>query len=261
MSLMTSCQDPCNDVECLNGGTCIEGDCECAEGFTGPNCGTLIDPCADVECFNGGTCMDGNCECAEGYTGTNCENVDLAKVQFLLDAGKSPKTLFDAGVPLDSLYGKTYAGGLIFFVNTEPANYPDFEGEGLVCTDRDYGNFDEWGCFVETGARGRTVGTGKENTRIMIDRMCARAPKSAIICDDLVLNGFDDWWLPSIDEVDLIYRNLHLKGHNDFLGNIQRYQSSTEHDATNFVLRLFWRDTIVNINKISGDDIRPTRAF
>ena len=228
MTLMTSCQDPCNDVECLNGGTCVEGDCQCPEGYTGNNCGT----------------------------------VDLAKVQFLLDGGKSPKTLFDSGVPLDSLYGKTYAGGLIFFVNTEPANYPEFDGEGLVCTDRDFGNFDEWGCFVVTGATGRAVGTGKSNTETIINADCGGRPsKSAKICDELVLNGFEDWWLPSIDEVDLIYRNLHLKGHNNFLGNIQRYQSSTEHDATNFVLRLFWKDTIVNINKISGDDIRPTRAF
>ncbi len=67
--------------------------------------------------------------------------------------------------------------------------------------------------------------------------------------------------LPSIDEVDMIYHNLHLKGHSNFLENIRSYQSSTEHDANNFVLRLFWRDTIVNISKISGDDIRPSRVF
>ena len=31
------------------------------------------DPCEDVECFNGGTCDGGSCDCVNGYTGTNCE--------------------------------------------------------------------------------------------------------------------------------------------------------------------------------------------
>jgi hypothetical protein len=31
-------QEPCAEVECLNGGTCLEGTCDCPEGFTGPSC-------------------------------------------------------------------------------------------------------------------------------------------------------------------------------------------------------------------------------
>ena len=31
------------------------------------------DPCENVECFNGGTCNEGSCDCIDGYTGTNCE--------------------------------------------------------------------------------------------------------------------------------------------------------------------------------------------
>ncbi len=73
----TSCKDECEDVNCQNGGTCIEGDCECPEGFTGINCQTELqpDPCENITCENGGTCNDGNCDCQEGFTGTNCETV------------------------------------------------------------------------------------------------------------------------------------------------------------------------------------------
>ncbi|MEY2899643.1 MAG: hypothetical protein RL138_1696 [Bacteroidota bacterium] len=31
------------------------------------------DPCKDVVCQNGGTCLSGTCSCATGYEGTNCE--------------------------------------------------------------------------------------------------------------------------------------------------------------------------------------------
>lgn len=37
---LNSCQDPCKDVECLNGGVCEDGECICAEGYEGENCGT-----------------------------------------------------------------------------------------------------------------------------------------------------------------------------------------------------------------------------
>ncbi|MCK9302927.1 MAG: calcium-binding EGF-like domain-containing protein [Bacteroidales bacterium] len=32
------------------------------------------DACKNVNCLNGGTCADGTCNCAEYYEGTNCEN-------------------------------------------------------------------------------------------------------------------------------------------------------------------------------------------
>ncbi|MEY2829533.1 MAG: hypothetical protein RIQ33_1392 [Bacteroidota bacterium] len=31
------------------------------------------DPCKDVVCNNGGTCVDGTCSCTTGYEGTTCE--------------------------------------------------------------------------------------------------------------------------------------------------------------------------------------------
>jgi hypothetical protein len=37
------------------------------------------DPCKDVICNNGGSCLDGACQCASGFEGTNCETSSRAK--------------------------------------------------------------------------------------------------------------------------------------------------------------------------------------
>jgi uncharacterized protein (TIGR02145 family) len=36
--LSWGCSDPCEDVSCANGGVCVDGNCSCAEGWTGDDC-------------------------------------------------------------------------------------------------------------------------------------------------------------------------------------------------------------------------------
>lgn len=41
LSTSTSCQkeeDPCEGVSCQNGGSCVNGQCDCPQGYTGPSC-------------------------------------------------------------------------------------------------------------------------------------------------------------------------------------------------------------------------------
>jgi hypothetical protein len=37
---LSSCKDDCKDVTCNNGGTCIEGTCDCLTGYEGAECST-----------------------------------------------------------------------------------------------------------------------------------------------------------------------------------------------------------------------------
>ncbi len=75
-SITFSC-DQCKDVNCLNSGTCVDGDCECLDGFSGTTC-ELEDKCVtgNVSCENGGLCQDGACACEDGYSGDSCEDED-----------------------------------------------------------------------------------------------------------------------------------------------------------------------------------------
>ncbi len=76
----TACKkDPCEGVNCVNGGTCNNGTCACPDGYKGTFCETKIDPCDGVVCQNGGTCVAGKCSCPIGYEGEYCEVLSREK--------------------------------------------------------------------------------------------------------------------------------------------------------------------------------------
>ncbi len=44
------------------------------------SCGKKVeDKCSNVICYNGGTCIDGTCECPVGYEGNDCAKLTAAK--------------------------------------------------------------------------------------------------------------------------------------------------------------------------------------
>ncbi|ETE61011.1 Fibrillin-2, partial [Ophiophagus hannah] len=63
-------QNLCN-IRCLNGGTCLDDQCQCQKGYIGSYCGQ---PVCEHGCQNGGRCIGPNrCACVYGFTGPQCE--------------------------------------------------------------------------------------------------------------------------------------------------------------------------------------------
>lgn len=140
------------------------------------------------------------------YTGAYWEEIlAQATIQSRLDAGETPLDIYNSDNSLlDALYGKTYAGGLVFYFNTT-------DGSGMVAAPSDQSSGAQWGCvgtYLELSSPNTLiVGAGQQNTLDIIAG-CEQAGIGARICDDLVLNGYDDWFLPSIQEQELMFEKL-----------------------------------------------------
>jgi hypothetical protein len=118
--------------------------------------------------------------------------------------------------------GDTHEGGIIFYLDATKKH-------GLVCAPTDQSTSAPWcnnGVNITTNANGIEEGTGTANTTTIVNAQGAGS-YAAQICNDLVLNGYSDWFLPSKYECFDMYFNLKImKQMGSFTDTI--YWSSTE---------------------------------
>jgi len=79
-----------------------------------------------------------------------------------------------------------------------------------------------------SGNMERAAGSGKTNSAALLKEAAGRGGGigwAVQACDVLIVNGYDDWFLPSRDELNYLYENLHKKGLGNFRNEI--YWSST----------------------------------
>jgi hypothetical protein len=88
---------------------------------------------------------------------------------------------------------------------------------------------------------------------------CAQRPIAASVCADLVLNGYSDWYLPSIGELQLMYSRLHLQGLGGF--GDSWYWSSSQYYPGFAWLMDFNGGVVYNYGKNSNFQVRAVRAF
>jgi len=179
-------------------------------------------------------------------------NITLT-VQQRLDLGETPKHIYDSDNSLlDSLYGKTYQGGLIAYLNTTT-------GTGLIAAPEDQTAGTEWGCWgTQVGGTSSDIGTGQSNTTAIVNG-CAEPGIAARLCEDLNDWGYDDWYLPSKDELNQLYLNLKVNGLGGF--TIGYYWSSTEFLSLTSWVQYFNTGYQFKDSKFYGYTVRAVRAF
>jgi hypothetical protein len=169
-------------------------------------------------------------------------------------AGSGPRTAqagggtASAATPAYKIGDTGPAGGLIFYDKGNSSGgwrymeaAPEDFGSKLFSTRENIG--------FNTG---RPVGQGKTNTQAIMKEANNRGGGfgwAAQACDTLEVNGFDDWFLPSRDELNYMYGNLHLQGLGNFVDGW--YLSSTcygEHTNYSFTPATVYNWWVVNFS-------------
>lgn len=149
-------------------------------------------------------------------------------VQDQLNLGITPCQLYNSGVSISELYGKTYQGGWIFYFN--PATCM-----GLIASSSFY-DCPQWASNLDqstsVGFTDIIIGSGQANTNMILSGQTMDQEENqcfpidpmqpwlggtimdlpARYCDNYVVGVYDDWYLPSKNEVLEMVTNLSLTG-------------------------------------------------
>ncbi|MDR0387152.1 MAG: DUF1566 domain-containing protein [Treponema sp.] len=121
----------------------------------------------------------------------------------------------------------------------------------------------QWGAYHKVvPGTGIAVGTGRRNTQTIVDflqRTGESARRAAQICDALVAEGYDDWFLPGKDELNLMYTNLKARGLGEF--SSEWYWSSSENNSNYTWSQWFGDGGQYHNAKGSKLCVRAIRAF
>jgi hypothetical protein len=246
------------------------------------SCIAVVNGCTDSTAFNydpSANVDDGSCiAIALGCTDSTAFNYDpsantddascIAVVNGCTDPtafNYDPSANTDDGSctypPFSGAIGDTYQGGIIFYL--------DGNGGGLIAAPTDQSAGAEWGCYgtLIPGADGTAIGTGAQNTIDIVTDTCSPEISgnsiAANICDTLTIGIYDDWFLPSTDELNEMRSSI---GQGSVLGNVggfatDYYWSSSEYSNVHAFIQYFGATAQYQFNKKSEHFVRAVRAF
>jgi hypothetical protein len=154
------------------------------------------------------------------------------------------------------------AGGIIFFINPLAGDWKYMEAAPANTEKVTFWAAEDFPSTTINNSR--AVGTGKSNSNYIMGQAIDRGGGfdwATEVCDSLVVNGYDDWFLPSRDELHQMYGNLVRRGLGGFKG--EWYWSST---ANNNVGSWVWRENFTDgtqneVYRYEKNRVRAIRQF
>ena len=147
--------------------------------------------------------------------------------------------------------GERYKGGIIFFIG--PAGY-----HGLIADTVDLPPATWWnGTYTTTGATGTGMRAGPLNTRKIILSQGNTGTYAALECAQSKRSGYSDWFLPSKNELNELYKQKSVVG-----GFVSGYYWSSSEYLSNFAWYQYFRNGIqTSYYKDNASYVRAIRAF
>jgi hypothetical protein len=212
--------------------------------------------------INPGT-QTGNCVIGLSTDGTTCKyNTNTALSGGFL-RGKKYVVSVDANDATALSIGDSYHGGKIFyFLQPGDPGYVSGEIHGLIAATADQSTGIIWAVtayqstWVPSGTSA-TLGSGAANTVNIIAQNGAGTTDAAGLAGAYSGGGYNDWYLPSKDELNLLYSQKSAVG--GFANTY--YWSSTEFDKYTAWVQYFGDGTWYYSTKGHIFSVRPIRAF
>ncbi|CAI8182503.1 MAG: Uncharacterised protein [Formosa sp. Hel1_33_131] len=217
--------------------------------------GTTTDDFSTIDWSAGPYFIKTETDLAGGTNYTITGTSQLLSVPYALHAKTAETVTGACGLAI----GDTYQGGIIFYLDASGCH-------GLISATADQSTGIQWynGSNTNTTAFASCVGCGEGNTSMIFYNQGA-GTYAAQICYDLILGGYSDWYLPSKDELNLMYQNIG-PGNVLGLGNVggfasNRYWSSTEVRTSGAWGQRFDTGDQFNWGKFDPNYVRAVRAF
>jgi len=152
--------------------------------------------------------------------------IEILLIQERLDNNETPLEVFKSGISLSEIYGNFYKGGYIFYMDTNT-------GKGMVTGINNDLLFNiYWGGCSYSFETSSELWLGESNTNLLkpycLNELLPDKNNPIKFCESLNRNGYDDWFLPSKDEMFVLVTNLVDK--NGFYFGRYFYWTSTNID-------------------------------
>lgn len=155
--------------------------------------------------------------------------------------------------------GASYGGGVVAYIfQIGDTGYVASEQHGLIAATADHASTVVWSNrdADEIGTTGTAIGTGVANTSAIIGQ-ANHTNSAAKVCEDYSAGDFEDWYLPSKDELNTLYQNRVAIG--GFATT--EYWSSSEDLVLFSWYQNFSDGTQSSRRKFYAYKVRPVRSF
>lgn len=137
---------------------------------------------------------------------------------------------------------------------TKPLPTVDVDGKKIQVLNMDAKGRVAWGGYTQIGAAVRSENDGAANTKAIVAAVGNNAgfdnkPYAASLCGALKANGFEDWYLPSVNELKGLFASLKAIG----LGEKNTYWSSTEVNGTQAATVYMYDGSLYNVAKVNDN--------